>query len=62
MLIGSWRALAPLDVSYKIIEKNHEMKAETWGYSRHNELYLSLIHIYAPLSFASNIKVKFMCK
>lgn len=39
MLIGSWRALAPLDVSYTIIEKNHEMKAETWGYSRHNELY-----------------------
>lgn len=39
MLIGAWRSSAPLDVSYEIVERNHEMRAETWGYSRHNELY-----------------------
>lgn len=31
---------------YKIVEKNHEMKAELWGgYSRHNELYQQLFDL-----------------
>lgn len=40
VLYGEWRAMNDLDVSYEVIEKNHEMKAEYWGgYTRHNELY-----------------------
>lgn len=40
VLYGEWRAMDDLDVSYEVIEKNHEMKAEYWGgYTRHNELY-----------------------
>ncbi|MBN7772314.1 VanW family protein [Clostridium aminobutyricum] len=39
-LEGQWRASHELDYKYKIIEKNHNIKAEYWGgYSRNNELY-----------------------
>lgn len=40
VLYGEWRAMKDIGVSYEVIEKNHEMKAEYWGgYTRHNELY-----------------------
>ena len=39
-LEGCWRTQKPIPYQYKIIEKNHIMKAEYWGgFSRHNELY-----------------------
>ncbi|MBO4355505.1 MAG: VanW family protein [Clostridia bacterium] len=39
-LIGEWRSLDKPEYTYKVIEKNHEMRPEFWGgYSRHNELY-----------------------
>lgn len=39
-LEGQWRASQELDCKYKVIEKNHSIKAEYWGgYSRNNELY-----------------------
>lgn len=39
-LEGQWRASQELDFKYKVIEKNHSIKAEYWGgYSRNNELY-----------------------
>lgn len=36
---GEWRVSTSPLYSYKIVEKNHEIKSEYWGYSRHNELY-----------------------
>ena len=39
-LEGEWRASSKAKYTYKIVERNHEMKGEHWGgYSRHNELY-----------------------
>lgn len=39
-LHGEWRCSAAPIHRYKIVERNHEMKAEFWGgYSRHNEIY-----------------------
>lgn len=39
-LEGEWRAIQELDYKYKVVEKNHIIKAEYWGgYSRNNELY-----------------------
>lgn len=39
-LEGEWKALQPEEYTYKVVEKNHEMKSEFWGgFSRHNELY-----------------------
>ena len=39
-LEGEWRSSHMYNYTYKIIERNHEIKGEYWGgYSRHNELY-----------------------
>ena len=39
-LYGAWYSDAPPEFSYEIIEKNHEMRAETFGgFSRHNEIW-----------------------
>ncbi len=39
-LNGQWRSTFPPELSYRIIERNHEMSSEYWGgFSRHNELY-----------------------
>ena len=39
-LEGEWRASAPPQFQYRIVERNHEFRSEWWGgFSRHNELY-----------------------
>ena len=39
-LEGEWRSDAPLPVSYRIVERDHEFRPEFFGgYSRHNKLY-----------------------
>ncbi|WP_040198396.1 VanW family protein [Candidatus Soleaferrea massiliensis] len=39
-LEGEWRVSARPRYTYKVVERNHEMKGEYWGgYSRHNEIY-----------------------
>lgn len=39
-LEGEWRVSSKPEYTYRIVEKNHELKGEYWGgYSRHNELY-----------------------
>ena len=39
-LHGEWRSSAPIEFSYEIVERNHEMRGEYWGgFSRHNALY-----------------------
>ena len=39
-LEGEWRAMAPPERRYEIVEKNHRMDQAFWGgYVRHNELY-----------------------
>lgn len=39
-LEGAWRVSAPIEGSYRVVEREHEMRAEYWGgYTRHNKLY-----------------------
>ena len=39
-LEGEWRAMAPPERRYEIVERNHRMDQASWGgYVRHNELY-----------------------
>ena len=39
-LEGEWRAIAPPQFRYEIVERDHRMDQGSWGgYVRHNELY-----------------------
>lgn len=43
-LIGEWRSNRPLEVEYKIFEKNPEIRP-LWGkYIRHNEIYRNILN------------------
>ena len=43
-LEGQWRCQRPLDVRYRIVERDHEFRPEYFGgYSRHNKLYRQVL-------------------
>lgn len=43
-LEGEWRSLEPPEHTYRIVEKDHEMRSEWWGgFSRHNRLYKQVL-------------------